>query len=204
MHWLDLPLRTLSHTLSRLLSLDPASEDRLMALDGRWIAVHVSAPELSLHLRIEQARLQLSAGAIDDPERTPDAVISGSASALLALARDPESGGRDVRFSGDLGVIRDLRSLLADTDVDWEAPLARMLGELPAHRIGEGGRALLRWVDQSRRHCEAALGDYLTEEQRLLPPQLEVADFLADVDRLRADADRLEARLRLLERRRAR
>ena len=144
------------------------------------------------------------------PRRHDDTLRMSEAEFEELLARAAKEGAK--RALADAGLdgkeaaldIRDLRSLLADTDVDWEAPLARMLGELPAHRIGEGGRALLRWVDQSRRHCEAALGDYLTEEQRLLPPQLEVTDFLADVDRLRADADRLEARLRLLERRRAR
>jgi len=45
------------------------------------------------------------------------------------------------------------------------------------------------------------MGEYLTEESRDLPARPEVEDWIAQVDRLREDADRLEARLALLERR---
>lgn len=202
MHWLDRPLQTLAGSLNRLLTIDPDSRQRLERLDDRWIAIHLSAPSLSLHLTVQDATLQLAAGAIEDGERVPDAVISGSALALLALARNPEAGGDAVRFSGDLAVIRDLRSLLAETEIDWEEQLARMLGDLPAHRLGETGRAAGRWLRQARSQYAGALTDYLTEEQQLLPSQWQVEDFLDDVDRLRADADRLEARLRRLERQR--
>ncbi|MCK8515283.1 SCP2 sterol-binding domain-containing protein [Methylonatrum kenyense] len=202
MHWLDRPLDTLASSLNRLLAIDSESRQRLERLNDRWIAIHLSAPTLSLHLTVEDATLQLAAGASDDATRVPDAVISGNALALLALARDPEAGGNAVRFSGDLGVIRDLRSLLAGTEIDWEEQLARMLGDLPAHRLGETGRAARRWLRQARSQYAGALTDYLTEEQALLPSRWQVEDFLDDVDRLRADADRLEARLRRLERRR--
>jgi ubiquinone biosynthesis protein UbiJ len=41
--------------------------------------------------------------------------------------------------------------------------------------------------------------EYLQEEGRDLPTPTEVEEFLADVDRLRDDAERLEARLARLE-----
>ena len=202
MHWLDRPLQTLAGSLNRLLAIDSDNQQRLQRLNQRWIAIHLSAPALSLHLTVNDGAVQLAAGAVEDGSRVPDAVISGSALALLSLARNPEAGGAAVRFSGDLGVVRDLRSLLAETEIDWEEPLARLLGDLPAHRLGETGRATRRWLQQTRSQYAGALTDYLTEEQRFLPGQWEVDDFLRDVDRLRADADRLEARLRRLERNR--
>jgi ubiquinone biosynthesis protein UbiJ len=44
------------------------------------------------------------------------------------------------------------------------------------------------------------MGEYLTEESRDLPAPPEVEAWVEQVDRLREDADRLEARLALLSR----
>ena len=45
--------------------------------------------------------------------------------------------------------------------------------------------------------------EYLAHERRDLVPRTEATHFLEGVDRLREDADRLEARVRLLEARRS-
>ncbi|MGB5200150.1 MAG: sterol-binding protein, partial [Sedimenticolaceae bacterium] len=92
--------------------------------------------------------------------------------------------------------------VLADLDIDWEEQLSRFTGDIAAHEIGRGVRAASREGARMRRSSEQILSEYLTEEARLLPHRFEVEDFIADVDTLRDDAERLAARIALLEKRR--
>lgn len=200
MRLLDLALQPLTLSLNRLLSLDPESAERMKDLDGRTVAIHLTAPELRIHVGFQASTVTL-AQAPAEQTATPDAAIAGTPGALLALARDPERGGTDVAFSGDLGLVRDLRTLLARLDPDLEEPLAQLLGDMPAHKLGNAARDLTDWLTKTRQAAEAGLAEYLTEERRELPTAVETEQFLTDVDRLREDADRLDARLRQLERR---
>ncbi|MEX0732621.1 MAG: SCP2 sterol-binding domain-containing protein [Aquisalimonadaceae bacterium] len=199
MRLLDQALQPLARTLNHVLALDPASADRLARLNGRSVAVRLTAPTLTIHIHFADGALNL---ALTPPgnDHTPDATVTGSAGALLALARDPEQGGEAVEFSGDLGLVRDLRGLLAKADLDWEEQIARVLGDIPAHQLGNAARGFFSWLGATRQATESGIAEYLTEESRQLPTAVEVDQFLSDIDRLRQDADRLTARVKLLER----
>ncbi len=195
---LDPLLRPLATTLNRILALDPGSAGRLARLEGKSLAVRITAPEITVHVLFADTTLRLL-GTPPTTEHKPDATVSGSPLALLALARDPHGAGESVQFSGDLGVVRDLRSLLAETDLDWEELLAGVMGDMPAHQLGRAAGHFRHWLDDARRAAETGVVEYLTEERRELPTKAEVDLFLSGVDRLREDADRLEARLRRLQ-----
>jgi len=199
MHWLDPALQPLAATLDRVLALDPASSARLQRLDGRSMAIVLGGLELTIHMLFEGGHITLTAAPPSD-SHVPDATISGTPAALFALAQDPERGGKDVNFSGDLGLVRDISHLVSKADLDWEEQLARVLGDVPAHHLGNLARDLLRWLRSSRESAESGLAEYLTEESRALPTVTEVELFLSGVDRLRQDADRLQARMERLQR----
>ena len=60
-------------------------------------------------------------------------------------------------------------------------------------------RGALSWGSQAAQALGRATADYLQEESRDLPPAAAVERFLEEVDRLRADSDRLAARVARLE-----
>ena len=60
------------------------------------------------------------------------------------------------------------------------------------------------WAGDARTRVGADVSEYLREEVRLLPDRAAVAGFITDVDRLRADTDRLAARVENLIRRQGR
>ena len=81
-----------------------------------------------------------------------------------------------------------------------ERRLARIFGDMLAHRVVEGGRQAL---DEGRRTLERAggnLAEYLTEEDRDVVPKAELDAFHDDVDALRDDVERLAARMARLPR----
>lgn len=188
--------------LNSLLSRDPVTLRALGQLSGRVVALDVSSPvamRLFLIPNNEGLQLQQHYGA------EADAVIAGSASALLRLVSSDDKAaalfGKGVTISGDSGLANRLQAILADTDIDWEGLLADQIGDLPAHQAARLVRQQGHYWRQTGSSLSHNLGEYLQEEAQLLPPRAELEGFMADVDNLRQRTDRLDARLqRLLNR----
>ncbi len=182
--------------LNRYLSLDPDSAARLTPLEGRLIAMEFEGLGLALYLRTRSGAMEVS----DSAGAEPDLRIRGTPLALARLGRDPTgSAGRSgVRLDGDMDLARDFSDLLRRTDIDWEEVLAGAVGDAPAHQLGNAVRGMLGWGRQALDTLLADTAEYLQQESRLLPPAGSVQAFMDEVDTLRSDVDRLEARVRRL------
>lgn len=183
--------------IEALLQLDPDTRARLDELEGRVIAVNIVPPEIQIVLSIVERRIHLL-GHLDTPA---DTTFTGSLSAFRSL-----SDGNNVLYKGDVTVEGDLhlgqqlKDIVTRLDPDWEEFLSLILGDMVAHQIALGGQSFSSWLSRTRLSLEQNTSDYLQEEAELLAPNSEVRCFCLDVDCLRASADRLEARLKRLER----
>ena len=121
--------------------------------------------------------------------------------ARLAVLGESASAA-NLNLTGDPLLARDFRDLLDLALPDWEEEIARLTGDVPARQIARALRGLGQWAGDTGDRLGADLADYLKEEHRSLPSRWEVDEFLDGVDSLTGDADRLEARLRRLERNR--
>lgn len=186
----------LERALNEALEDSPRARDLVGHLEGRTCRVELR--ELEAGFLLEPAAGRVRVGAAD--ETPADVTISGTLPALLRANFDREGLPEGVRVSGDAALAQRFQQLLAEAEFDWEARLARVLGDAPAHQLARAGRGLYGWA----REAVAALGDslaeYLREESALLPRRAEVEAFLREVDVLRDDVARLEARLARLER----
>jgi ubiquinone biosynthesis protein UbiJ len=196
----DLALEGLEQTLNRILDLDPDARVRLAALHGRVIRIELRGAGIELNfVSGHDGRLQLL-GTIEGP---PDCTLSGSPIDLIRASDKTEGPAQlfagHVRIDGDTALAQRFSEALAGIDIDWEEQLSHLTGDIAAHEIGRGVRALQREGGRVGRSARDNLSEYLTEEARLLPHHLEIEDFLRDVDTLRDDAERLEARIALLE-----
>jgi ubiquinone biosynthesis protein UbiJ len=188
--------------LNRYLRLDPDSLARLVPLTGQVIALDivfspVPSGELSLYLLPSEQGIQV----LDSCPTPPAVRIRGTPLALAAQfgADAGAVAGSGVTLTGEPTVARALQDCLRRVDFDWEEPLSRLVGDSLAHQAG-------RWVGELRGWGRRALdtlflntAEYLQYESRDLPPSGALATFLDGVDTLRADTDRLEARLRRLQ-----
>jgi len=199
MDWHDPILQPLAAGLNALLALDAEATEQLRSLESRRLAIVIDGLGISLAASVTDGTIALAPWNAESD--SADAVIQGPPAALLALAQAPDSGGDQVRFSGDLGVVRDARQFLARLDLDWEGYLARYVGDGIAHQLGRTARRTGEWLQQGHAAAQSALSEFLTEESGWLPTQIEIAHHLNAVDQLREDADRLAARVALLERR---
>jgi ubiquinone biosynthesis protein UbiJ len=150
-------------------------------------------------------RLALLAG--DDSHA--DAVISGSAPALLQLFRtgSPAQTGSaaeirsSVQIRGDAEIANLYRDLFAAARPDSEEELSRWVGDMPARHLSQLAKSVRTWARRARRTAGENIAEYLQEEGRDLITKTEMEEFLRGVDGVRDGVDRIEARLRGIERR---
>jgi ubiquinone biosynthesis protein UbiJ len=77
--------------------------------------------------------------------------------------------------------------------------LSLAVGDVLAHQMGQLARSTKGWLDDSAHAMRLNTQEYLQEEARLVPAEAELRHYLDDVDTLRMDVDRLEARIKRLE-----
>ncbi|PRY70884.1 ubiquinone biosynthesis accessory factor UbiJ [Halomonas ventosae] len=197
-------LAGLERTLNALLARDPAAPSRLARLAGHRLLLRLERPALALAIHFHPAGLDLLRHD-DTAEEGFDAVVELDAETLGELL-----GGASVErlmFQGKLAVrgrthlLEATRDLLLDLDLDWEAELARWLGDIPAHSLAEGLRSLSRWGLRTRQEFCADVGEYVFEEARLLPGRHQLEALRDHLTEMEIATDRLEARLARLRRR---
>ena len=199
----DLALEGLEQVLNRVIGLDPDAGERLAALHGRSIRIDLRGTGVRwFFVPAHDGRVRV----VGSLEGEPDCTLAGSPFDLLRASAKAAGAkqlfGGHVQIEGDTDLAQRFSEVLADLDIDWEEQLSQLTGDIAAHEIGRGIRAAAREGARMRRSSEQILSEYLTEEARLLPHRFEVEDFIADVDTLRDDAERLAARIALLEKRR--
>lgn len=190
-------LRPALAILNRQIPERTRARELCRALDGRSAAIRVRDTGLTACVTVEEELIRLCAL----PEDGPDVAISGSLLTLAALLRGRgEAAVRDGRLTldGDAAVARDFQQLFAHARPDLEEALSKVVGDTAAHGVGEFLRGAQRWARDARATMGANLREYLTEERRDLPSRYEVERFADDVQTLRDDVARLEARLQRL------
>lgn len=139
-------------------------------------------------------------GLLTRADAAPDSSITVSPWLMPRLALGDSGALREVRLDGHPGFAADLARILHSLDWDAEHDLARLIGDIPAHRAAHMAR---RWLIDPRKvvvQLAHTTGEYLQQEARLLATAVAIDHFNGEVDRLRDDAARLEKRLDLLER----
>ncbi|MCZ8131063.1 MAG: SCP2 sterol-binding domain-containing protein [Steroidobacteraceae bacterium] len=193
-------LKPLESLLNRNLGASTPGRQLLAELAGRSFALEVIAPLPGARLRVrlgaETTGLAVTSG--DEPA---DATVSGTPFALAALVSGRASGvaASGATISGDAEVAQAFEKLLRHARPDLEEELARLVGDVPARQAARAARGFAEWGRTVADTFVRNVGEYLQEEGRDVPARAEAEQFYADVDRTREDADRAEARLRLLE-----
>lgn len=184
--------------LNRNIGAQANASALLRRLEGRSLQVEVlGLVPIRVRALAAQGRLALLGG----DESPADAMLSGSVPALLAMMRGapaPAAGANAVKVSGDAEVAGLYRELLALARPDAEEELSRILGDVPARRLGNLARQTLGWLKGAKRSIGENIAEYLTEESRDLVNRTELEEFLRGVDVVREGADRLEARIERL------
>ncbi|MBN7770407.1 SCP2 sterol-binding domain-containing protein [Marinobacter daepoensis] len=187
----------LEGALNRALALDPAGRRALLDALGGPVQVSITAP---LTLAWTLARLGEQVQVSSQPADQPALIITGRPMALVALALGDDRVFADERLTvtGDTALAHQLQRALSQLQPDWEAAMARHIGDVPAHFLGRRLRQAVSWSRQAASTMNANVEEYLHEESRTLPGRRELEATFQDIDQLNLRTERLEARLNQL------
>ena len=182
--------------MSQLLRYDTNGATAVQALDGRVIAIELLGPDKIFYVFPELQGLRFA----DQSDLPPDVHITGAPLDLFALGRhgDVTTPGA-VEIKGDLAVARQIQTLFAELDIDWEELLAAFTGDFLARKISVLATDFADWRRDTKRSLSADASDYLRYEQRLVPREDEGTGFYADLQRLHGRVARLEQRVQHLQ-----
>ena len=193
--------RLLGRAVDGALDLDPETRTALAALSGKVVDLEVTGAG-TLRLRIEGEQVQVGPR---DETVDADVTVRGAPLSLLRFlnARDREALilGGEVSLQGDIALATRLQRIVAQMDPDFEEALAERVGDVAAHELVRGVRGLGGWLRGAGTALLADVSEYLSHEAAMTARREEVERFVQDVDDLRDDAERLEARVARLERR---
>ncbi|PZN26972.1 MAG: sterol-binding protein [Proteobacteria bacterium] len=193
-------LTPLESVLNRNIAASSAARATCKRLTGKVLALHMLGAPFDLYFRSDGERMSLATS----HEGAADATLSGSPVSFLRLAGpspDRALRGGAVRIEGDAEVAQAFSELLEQARPDLEEELSRFIGDVAAHQVGNIARTAIDFGRRAADTLAQNIAEYLQEEGRDVPTRTEADEFVAGVDRLRDDVERLEARLDLLERR---
>ena len=188
-------IAALEFSVNQALKLDPGTATKLTDLEDHIFHLHCNAPQLSLYLIPGNAEIRLCGFWEGDADTT----LTGSASEFAKLATSPDPANAlingQLSLHGDSHALIELQQIGKQLDIDWEAPLAQLFGDVVGHQLGRGLRKGFSFARQTFGSLKRQVDDYLVEESDLLAPHWQVERFYSQVDQLSLRAERLEARL---------
>ena len=190
---------SIESALNRYLSLDPGALSRFSSLEGKVIAIEIKGIHKTLSLFPSADGFLV----LTDYDGEADAIISGSPVSLakMGLEKDPKdmifSG--EIEISGDTAVANEFNRLLSKIDIDWEEILAKNIGDIAAHKVGNLINGTNQWIKRSKKSVFLDTGEYIQEEIKLSPSNAELRKFINQVDEIREIADRLKVRIDILK-----
>ena len=178
--------------LNHLLADAPWARARLAPFAGRTAVFHVTPFVLSLGIDGDGCFTESATPEPDVTLELPLASLPKAVGGTDALMADIRIGG-NADFADALGfVLRKLRW-------DGEEALARLVGDIAAHRAVSVARGVAAWHRQAARNAVENLVEYFGEEQPLVVKKAALEDLAGATAALRDDLARLEKRLKKLE-----
>jgi ubiquinone biosynthesis protein UbiJ len=125
--------------------------------------------------------------------------FSGSFSAFIGMIFSKNRLQHGLHVRGDMDCAKALYDTWRYLDLDWEGYLATFVGGDAANMLSKGFNQWKTWAKDNVDSGIENVGAYLQDETQWLPTQNEIEHFLQEIDKLRLDVDRVEARLSLLQ-----
>lgn len=197
-----LALGRLEKLINHALGFDPASQLALGQLAGRTLAVDCTFPPLQMGAEFSaDGNIILSSTLFSGA----DVTLKGTALSLAKLASDSGEKvtfvGSGVEVTGSQDLLRDLRRILGNLDIDWEAALAALMGDIPAHFMAKTLRTTHQWRQDAGSRAFSGGAEYLREETKLVIGRAEMEPWTNAIEKLARDTDRIAARIRKLRKR---
>jgi ubiquinone biosynthesis protein UbiJ len=186
--------------LNKYLSLDENVSLILKPLLGKVIAITITPFNETIYLCPSANIIQF----MDVYEGPVDTTLTGSLSSLglMSVSNTPPARSffsGDVTITGDLAVGQKFQHLFTKLDIDPEKQLAQYTGSFVAHKVRNFFSSAHNWHQENMNSIKLNVTEFLQDESKDLPPEPEINIFTQQVDQLKEDIERCEAKIQRLD-----
>lgn len=188
-------LNTLSKTINAYLHLDPQSKVRLQKLQGHVIHFEFLPFHFIFQCQFSEPGVTILSSISESPETT----IRGTPIQLLGVAfskaHRQQFFADDVTLEGNVELGQLVISLFDELTIDWEEYTSHFIGDIPAHHLHRYVNTFCGWIKDTKNNLVQNVNEYLHEEKMWFPTREALQDFFSEIDTLRLDVDRIEAKI---------
>lgn len=192
----------LERVANRALDYAPVTRLQLRKLAGKSLAIELQRPHFPLLVSVTRKGVVF----YSHWDGGADVTLRGPAVALLRQLREDNPTPASlmchgIELEGDQALARQFINLLRDLDIDLESALGDLIGDVAAHQAVQVARSGLDWLGRVGKSLLQQSRQLLAEERKVVVSTHQFDEFRSQVEQLREDTDRLEARLQLLRER---
>lgn len=181
------------------LAHDPASASALAVLEGQVLLIESTLPPITIAVEPISSGVKLH----DHWDGEASVSVQGTLVAMAGVALNAKESvsfsGTGIRVSGNLDTLNQLNNIMGNLDIDWEAALAEVIGDIPAHLLAQSVRSSAVFRANTVKRATTGLVEVAQEEFNLTPSKNEFETVAPEIRKLSSDVDRLAARLKRLQ-----
>jgi ubiquinone biosynthesis accessory factor UbiJ len=182
--------------LNRYLNLDFECKEHLHRLSGKVVKIEWNP--LTYYWLFKSDAIYLS----KDYSGPVDLILRGSTFDFLCsvfIKKDKALTDIPLQVVGDMEFGKQFKDFFSNLEIDYEEQLSKIVGDVIAYPMIQVLKAITLWARQSMECFSQNLTNYVQREMNWLISEEELQYFFSDVDELRDDYARLEARINALQ-----
>jgi ubiquinone biosynthesis protein UbiJ len=179
--------------INHLLAQEPWARDQLLAHAGKVACLDVGGG-MAIRLKIGQDGLVKAAEADEQPNVT----IRIKLADLPLIMQKRERAFSYVKLEGDADFANAISQVSQSLRWEAEEDLSKWVGDIAAVRIVSGTKAVVESIKATQQTLTENVAEYFLEENPMLMRPQPIADFAADVAKLRDGVERLAKRIEKL------
>ena len=188
-------------TINRYLALDPEMLTKLAAFSGKVIKIELSGIDKQFYIFPSDKGVEVRVEHESDAGVDADTILRGTPIALFKMGLTSNAANMllkgEVEITGDTRLGHQFKQAFSEMDIDWSEPLAELVGDGLAYQVQQASKRFFSWGKQSVEAVSLSASEYLQEESRDVVTETELEIFYQNVDDIRNDVDRLEAKINL-------
>jgi ubiquinone biosynthesis protein UbiJ len=189
---LNLAAKLLPIVLKIVDKCDSQAWSLLGAHEGKTICFDIEHND-QIFLKIANQKLEIC-----QQSQHSNVTIKGNIANFIELLLEDNYSTNKIHITGDIECAQALFETINHLDLDFESPLANIIGTPLASTLAHGFKTTTAWKKDFFNRRKDNIVNFIKEESGILPSALEVQSFINDVDILKNDVSRIEARIALL------
>ena len=173
--------------LNHVLAQNDWMSSRLKKFHDKTILIKIS--ELSMFLKVNKQGLLEHIGQVKDPDASISMPIKSFINQII------QKKNKGITIKGDIDLAKKVSEILQKTKWDVEEDLSKIVGDAAANRLGIMGGKFLNESKKVTISIAEAFKEYWEEEKPLIAKKTRVHQFLAEIDNISEDVERIEAKI---------